>query len=201
MKQEPAFAAVGARLRSLRGKESRMSFAERFGVSVTSLSRWESGENAPDLAFLQGISKTLPISLDWLLTGKEAAEASPHAVDEQLSPLSVSFPTRHQSVAFQTENAHFTEKLIKNGLFDKFLLLQEESRKMAFAHADLRVEHARLLYENERLKARLEDLLQTVSGQDKELSRLTALVRERETSAASPSPQGGETSPSARKQG
>lgn len=63
------FKQLGARIQSLRGRVSRSDFANDFGISQSSLVRWEKGERQPDLEFLSKVATAYGVSVDWLLYG------------------------------------------------------------------------------------------------------------------------------------
>jgi DNA-binding XRE family transcriptional regulator len=62
---------IGDRLRFLRGKEKLPDFAERFGVSKSTLGRYEKGTSVPDAEFLTHICQQLDVCPQWLLMGGE----------------------------------------------------------------------------------------------------------------------------------
>lgn len=71
---------IGNRIRSLRGRESRPSFAGRFGVSVATLARYETGETAPNALFIMSLCEKYGVGTDWLLYGQGAG--SPEKKEE-----------------------------------------------------------------------------------------------------------------------
>jgi transcriptional regulator with XRE-family HTH domain len=44
-----------------------------FGISPQAVSQWEKGEDRPDIEKLPKLAQILEVSVDWLLTGHEAA--------------------------------------------------------------------------------------------------------------------------------
>nr|WP_320050243.1 LexA family transcriptional regulator [uncultured Desulfuromonas sp.] len=62
---------IGERLRFLRGKERLPDFATRFGVSKSTLGRYEKGISQPDAGFLTRICQQLLVCPQWLLMGGE----------------------------------------------------------------------------------------------------------------------------------
>lgn len=54
---------------------TQAAVAERLEVSSQAVSLWERGENAPDISKLAELAELYGITVDWLLTGKEPAEA------------------------------------------------------------------------------------------------------------------------------
>lgn len=73
---------IGTRIRLLRGRESRPSFAERFGVSVATLARYESGETAPNALFIMELCDKYDVGTDWLLYGKETGSPGTGETEE-----------------------------------------------------------------------------------------------------------------------
>lgn len=62
---------IGERLRFLRGNDKLPDFAIRFGVSKSTLGRYEKGISQPDAHFLGQICKELAVCPQWLLMGGE----------------------------------------------------------------------------------------------------------------------------------
>lgn len=82
------FISLGKRIRDLRGKESRVNFAESFLIAPSSLARWEAGESQPDMGFLIRLVSAYGLSLEWLITGEgENFEGGRIQADEQLRYL------------------------------------------------------------------------------------------------------------------
>lgn len=54
----------------------RNSWGEKLGVSQQAVSKWESGQNNPDVAYLAEMCRLFGVSSDWLLLGKETEQAS-----------------------------------------------------------------------------------------------------------------------------
>ena len=51
---------------------TQSAVAEKLNVSFQAVSLWERGETAPDIDKLADIASLYQVSLDWLLTGKQA---------------------------------------------------------------------------------------------------------------------------------
>ncbi|MBQ2823473.1 MAG: helix-turn-helix domain-containing protein [Oscillospiraceae bacterium] len=73
---------VGQRIRELRRKAelSQEQLAEKFGVSVQAVSKWECSQSYPDIELLRDIAGTFGVTVDYILNGAqqfEAAEAVP----------------------------------------------------------------------------------------------------------------------------
>lgn len=49
---------------------SMKDFADRLGLTVASISRYENGERTPSNAVITAISKEFSVNYDWLMTGK-----------------------------------------------------------------------------------------------------------------------------------
>ncbi|WP_071998242.1 MULTISPECIES: helix-turn-helix domain-containing protein [unclassified Serratia (in: enterobacteria)] len=62
-------AAIGLRVRSVRGNLSQTEFAKRLGIERKSVSRYESGERAPDALVILRLLSEFNIEPTWLLTG------------------------------------------------------------------------------------------------------------------------------------
>ena len=63
-------ANLGDRLASIRGKDSRDTFATMLGVSKTTIVNYEKNSRSPDALFLHKVLKAFPeINPTWLLTG------------------------------------------------------------------------------------------------------------------------------------
>jgi DNA-binding XRE family transcriptional regulator len=63
--------AVGERIRTRRERLglTQRDVANGLQVSAQAVSKWERGENAPDVGVLLALSRLLGVSLDWLLGG------------------------------------------------------------------------------------------------------------------------------------
>lgn len=70
-------AALGARLRAVRGDLTQLAFADRLGVEQKSISRYETGDRWPDAAFLATVARAFAVDPGWLLTGSSAEAAAP----------------------------------------------------------------------------------------------------------------------------
>ena len=55
---------------------SQEQLGEKLGVSRQAVSKWESGQSNPDVAYIAGMCRLFGVSSDWLLLGEEAAQAS-----------------------------------------------------------------------------------------------------------------------------
>jgi transcriptional regulator with XRE-family HTH domain len=63
-------AELGQRIRGQREKRGlkQQDVANALNISPQAVSKWERGENAPDIAVLSGLARVLDVSIDWLLT-------------------------------------------------------------------------------------------------------------------------------------
>jgi class 3 adenylate cyclase len=66
-------AALGQRIREQRLKRrlKQQDIANALVLSAQAVSKWERGENAPDIALLPDLSRILGVSIEWLLTGSQ----------------------------------------------------------------------------------------------------------------------------------
>jgi transcriptional regulator with XRE-family HTH domain len=69
-KAKPDFAAIGNRIRELRGSERQDDFAPFLGIAQSQLSRIERGQLAPSVEVLLRLSERYGKSVDWMLTGQ-----------------------------------------------------------------------------------------------------------------------------------
>lgn len=67
-------AAIGVRIRALRGAASQDDFAKRAGIHQPYLSRYERGLSLPDPETLLKVAVTYGTTIEWMLTGKHSAE-------------------------------------------------------------------------------------------------------------------------------
>ncbi len=73
---------LAKRIRGQREKRGlkQQDVANALNVSPQAVSKWERGENAPDIGILGGLAKLLGVSVDWILgvgeTGRDVFEAS-----------------------------------------------------------------------------------------------------------------------------
>src|SRR5205809_5761112 len=65
--------AAGERIRARREKlgMTQRDIANGLQVSAQAVSKWERGDNAPDVGVLVALSRLLGVSLDWLLGGHD----------------------------------------------------------------------------------------------------------------------------------
>lgn len=52
---------------------SQEKLAERMGVSIQAVSKWENGGSCPDISLLPGLGDFFGVTIDFLLTGRETA--------------------------------------------------------------------------------------------------------------------------------
>lgn len=65
-------AAIGARIRQIRGGLTQNAFADRLGMARTTVLRYESGIRPPDAEFIASAAAAFGTDPLWLLTGKYA---------------------------------------------------------------------------------------------------------------------------------
>lgn len=58
---------IGENIRECRGAMKQAEFAEKLGVNVTTVSRWENGQNVPNGEMIQKIADTLGVGTEILL--------------------------------------------------------------------------------------------------------------------------------------
>ncbi len=65
---------LGNRLREQRNKRNlrQTDIASALGVSIQAVSKWERGENAPDISLLVELGRLLGVSVEWILGGTSA---------------------------------------------------------------------------------------------------------------------------------
>ena len=68
---------IGERIKQLRGKERQELFAERFGVSRSTILRYESGYRDPDASFIIALCREYNVSANWLLFGEGYKNVGP----------------------------------------------------------------------------------------------------------------------------
>lgn len=70
--------ALGNRIREQRLKRrlKQQDIANALALSAQAVSKWERGENAPDIALLPDLAVILGVTIDWLLTGPQDATDS-----------------------------------------------------------------------------------------------------------------------------
>jgi transcriptional regulator with XRE-family HTH domain len=69
-KTKPDFAAIGARIRKLRGDVFQEDMADYLGISQGHLSKIERGKGAPTIETLLLLSERFRKSIDWILRGE-----------------------------------------------------------------------------------------------------------------------------------
>ncbi|MDD3800700.1 MAG: XRE family transcriptional regulator [Desulfuromonas sp.] len=74
--------SIGKRLRYLRGSVRLPDYAERYGVSKSTLSRYEKGQNLPDAEFIAAVCDAHNICPGWLIADKCWKNKAPLQLDE-----------------------------------------------------------------------------------------------------------------------
>jgi transcriptional regulator with XRE-family HTH domain len=70
-KSKVDLAAIGERIRELRGAERQDDFAPFLGIAQSQLSRLERGQVAPSVDVLLRLRERFGKSVDWILTGEK----------------------------------------------------------------------------------------------------------------------------------
>jgi class 3 adenylate cyclase len=75
-------AKLGQRIKCQREKRQlrQADIASALRLTSQAVSKWERGENAPDIAVLVGLARLLGVSVEWILTGREEAPGTFAAV-------------------------------------------------------------------------------------------------------------------------
>lgn len=97
---------IGKRIKMARGKMSRREFADLFSTSVSSIGRYEAGNDSPPLKIIRIIHLKFNISLEWLLFGVEpmhckgALSVSPvvNKIEKDLEKTSLSTENRFLTI-------------------------------------------------------------------------------------------------------
>lgn len=73
------------RLKGLREEKglSQQAFANKFGISQSTIGMWESGKREPNFTTIQKIAEFFNVSIDYLLCRTDTPK--PSSLDEQLS--------------------------------------------------------------------------------------------------------------------
>ena len=71
---------LGERIALARKKAglSQEQLGDRLGVSRQAVSKWESSQANPDVAYVAELCRICGVSCDWLLLGEEGAREAPH---------------------------------------------------------------------------------------------------------------------------
>lgn len=86
MPMEDYLQFIGAKIRMVRGGQTRHLFCRRYDISLSSLIRWEKGERAADIFFLRDLVLRNNITFTWLL--QSAQETQENATASTGVPLS-----------------------------------------------------------------------------------------------------------------
>lgn len=68
-------AAIGGRIKTIRGKLTQDEFAKQVGVARSSIVRYENGQREPNAEFLVKMQQVLGVDPLWLLSGDQFAGA------------------------------------------------------------------------------------------------------------------------------
>ena len=174
--------SFAARLRLVRGKESREKFAKKLGLSPRALLNYENGTRVPKSDLLSQICARLGIDIAWLLTGVSSDGSIPE-IKRGTSDMSEVFEggDRNQHI----ENIALKEK--KSSDMSEVMLSYEESRNLYQKMLDLQERIATLLEDKAALQVALERANMDTERRDqriRELERENAGLREAQKGAA-----------------
>jgi len=127
---------IGQRLKQIRGKESRESFAKRFGVHRNTLGRWEAGERSPDFSFIVEVTKAYEFAPDWVLLGQGPKKRNnlPTSPEPCLHCQELEAQLNEKKTELHRVGKEFQEERVLNRE------LASENRQLLKENADLRVE-------------------------------------------------------------
>jgi len=98
---------IGLRIKGLRAENglSQKDLSNRLGIDRTTLSKIESGENAPTASILIELKQIFSVSIDWILTGvgfREHVETEDYSEDvkELLNGISQDKMLKHALLSF-----------------------------------------------------------------------------------------------------
>lgn len=83
MSEHEIFLDVGERITKLRGKLTQAGFAQRLGVSRSSVEGWEAGKRLPDGSSLLRMREAFGADINVLLTGQAGGVAPNNRPDEE----------------------------------------------------------------------------------------------------------------------
>ena len=72
---------IGENIRECRGAMKQEEFAEKLGVNVTTISRWENGQNTPNGKMIQKIADVLGVGTETLL--KQSSQPKIKEINER----------------------------------------------------------------------------------------------------------------------
>jgi len=100
---------IGKRIAELRKSSgwTQADLAEKLGISDKAVSKWESGRGCPDISQFPAIAKLFAVSIDFIMTGAEAA--SPKA---PVGMESAQINERKEKITMKTRD--FIFKIIKD---------------------------------------------------------------------------------------
>lgn len=75
---------------------SQEELADRLGVTRQAVQKWEAGASRPDMDNLVLVAREFDVSLDWLLTGQERAQAAPPAAAPVAGRVGCILPWRYE---------------------------------------------------------------------------------------------------------
>jgi transcriptional regulator with XRE-family HTH domain len=163
---------IGERIKQIRGKEPQEEFAKRFGVSRSTILRYESDERKPDTDFIAALCKAYNVNANWLLTGEEqkiqgaeslAYPATTFTLGEHVDLLA-KIHNSGNTVLIKAIDANlhaFTEAIDNKALAQRAIDMMDEMNKRVLT---LENKLAHLEKENEELKRKPPDSKQQAMG-------------------------------------
>lgn len=85
---------INIRLKTIRGNKTQSRFSTEIGIPLTTLGRYERGENFPDIEFIYNIAKKFNISLEWLISGIGPMRADGTISETQIIPEQPTIPAK-----------------------------------------------------------------------------------------------------------
>lgn len=169
---------IGERIRELRGKLSRESFAAKYDIHRNTVERYEKNLRSPDTLFLQELARQENVNLEWVQTGvdpKYKEESEPMTCHRNMT----SIDREHtENIDVASENTSDTSEVLR--LQSELALalkgqveLQERLMTTTQENADLRVQaerHLSRIRELERENAEIPALKARIAELERELS-------------------------------
>ncbi|WP_314338918.1 helix-turn-helix transcriptional regulator [Acinetobacter guillouiae] len=109
--------SIGSRIRNIRGRESRSSFAEKLNIGTATLQRYEGDERSPDIDFLVKLQQITGYSLDYLIYGKESSIPNDEAlILEKYRQASSDIRNKMLMLLLGGNEAHATNSVVNSGV-------------------------------------------------------------------------------------
>ena len=179
--------SVGERIRRIRGRLSRESFAQKYGIHRNTLERYEKNiRKIPD-AFLFQLAECEKLSLKWVQTGEGPVfKEDTSSIDRGTSDMSEVFEREEEKQPI--ENISFGETK-SSDMSEEQVSPEEENRRLLQRVVGLQERMAYLLEEKAELQVALERARMDVERRDqriRELEKENAQLREARKGAAYP---------------